>query len=521
MAIAATAFVGYNALSLFAEDGRPIQPLVERMNHVPGVKAVGIRMITPSGKLPTSRIDTAPTTANTIASLTLLPSETLPLETSMPSKREEVSLPPQLSLPAPSFPNATFPTTSIAPSEIKSPSGFINLTAPPRISDVNGGSPKGPVVMRITEGNDGKEDLPNQKTLDVSSPESNQVVTGPDLVDIRVVQPRSMGQPAKMPPFVFAKSGKKPDASSAQSTLPSEPSKVRIAITDSGDNKEHFQPIPNSRNVTQPRNRFPQLVKSKPTQIAHTVVLAQSTNLELQSTAEQPDEFFPPVQIDSSLVPHSVSSGSVIPKAETDKKFESVLAYIVPDTIASHTIETRDDPKLLAKHSSTSSTMDSIDTLRRSFDSSVPIQSQLETVEIECLAATTMNLAGNLVAIAVQDENVCKALHNERTISLIGNQPGTTLVQIWTKEAGKMPQVVRVNVAPPWGRTQTTRSDVNDIKQVIAKGFPRSNVKILNKEDGTIEVRGTTDSEESARRILELVRKLYLIPVKDRLTVSN
>ena len=319
-----------------------------------------------------------------------------------------------------------------------------------------------------------------------------------------------MGQPAKMPPFVYAKSN-----------LPSAPSKVRIAITDSDDNKENSKPIPNSRNVNQPTNRFPQLVKSKPAQITHTVVLAQSTDLELQSTAEQPNEFVPPVQIDSPLVRRSISSGSIIPKAETVKKLESVITHVVPDTIASHTIDARTEPQLFAKHTSKSSTMDSIDTLRRSFDSSVPAQSPLATVEIECLAATTMNLAGNLVAIAVQDENVCKALHNERTLSLVGNQSGTTLVQFWTTETGKMPQVVRVNVSQPWGRAQTTRSDVNDIKQVIAQGFPRSNVKILNKEDGTIELRGTADSEESARRILELVRKLYLVPVKDRLTVSN
>ncbi len=505
LAIAATVFVGYNALSLFAEDGRAIQPPVEKMNQVPGLKAVGIRMIAPSGKSPVSRIDTTPTTANTSDSLTVIPPETLALETSVQSTREEVALPPLLSLP-----KASLPTTSIAPSENKSPLGFINLAAPPGISNVNGESPKAPVVMRITESNNGKENLSDQNTADVSSPESSQILTGPDLVDIRMVQPRSIGQPAKMPPFVYAKSN-----------LPSAPSKVRIAITDSGDNKENSKPIPNSRNQIQPTNRFPQLVKSKPTQITHTVVLAQSTDLELQSTAEQPNEFVPPVQIDSSLVRRSISSGSIIPKAETVKKLESVITHVVPDTIASHTIDARTEPQLLAKHTSTSSTIDSIDTLRRSFDSSVPVQSPLATVEIECLAATTMNLAGNLVAIAVQDENVCKALHNERTISLVGNQSGTTLVQFWTTETGKMPQVVRVNVSQPWGRAQTTRSDVNDIKQVIAQGFPRSNVKILNNEDGTIEVRGTTESEESARRILELVRKLYLVPVKDRLTVSN
>lgn len=474
LAIAATAFVGYSALSLFAEDGRPIQPPVDKMNRVPGVKAVGIRMISPSAALPAARIDIAPTTANTGSSLILPPSQTIPLETSMPSTSEEVTpQPPFLSLPTPSLPT------------------------------------------------EGKDNLSSQKTPDGSSPESNQSVAGADLVDIRVVQPRSMGQPAKMPPFVFAKSSTKSDGSSAQSSLATEQPKVRIAITDSGVYKEISRPIPISRNVTQPKNRFPQLVKSKPTQITHTVVLAQSTNLELQPTMDPPNESVPPVQIDSSLVPHSIFSGLVSPNSETVKKLESRLTDAVADTFASHSIGARTEPQLLDKHTSTSSTIDSIDSMRRSFDSSLPNPSPIATVELECLTATTMNLAGNLLAIAVQNENVCKALHNERAISLVGNQSGTTLIQFWTTEPGSMPQVVRVNVSQPWGRAQSTRSDANDIKQVIALGFPRADVKILSNDDGTFEVRGTTDSEESARRILELVRKLYLVPVKDRLTVSN
>ena len=527
LAIAATAFAGYNALSLFAEDGRPIQPPVEKMSHVPGVKAVGIRMINPSGNLPTARIDTAPTIASASDSLTLPTSEVLLIKTPMPSTKGEVTLPPPfLSLPTPFLPTPSLPTTSIPTSENKSPSGFSNLAAPPRISDGCEKSPKGPLVVRITENNVSKDQLPNRNTRDGDSPEPNQIVASPDLVDIRVVQPRSMGQPAKMPPSVFEKSDFKSDATSAQSTLASAKSKVRIAMNDSGVKGSGVKgkvspPITNSLNETQPKNRFPQLVKSKPAQIAHTVVLVQSTDLDLHSAMDHADEFVPSVQSDSSLVPHSISSGFVSPNSKTGKKLETAITLAAPNTFALHTLGARNEPQLLANQKRTSSTIDSIESKRRSFDSNVPNQSPLATVELECLAATTMNLASNLMAIAVQDENVCKALYNERTMSLVGNQSGTTLVQFWTTESGSMPQVVRVNVSQQWGRAQATHSDVNDINKLIARGFPRSDVKILSKEDGTFEVRGTTESEESATRILELVRKLYLVPVKDRLTVSN
>jgi len=412
-------------------------------------------------------------------------------------------------------------TTGIVPNEKKSPSGFLNLSAPPRTSDVSEKSRKGPLVVRIAETDKGKDPLTNRNLSDVDSPESSQIVSGPDLIDIRVDQPRSMSQPAKIPPRVIEKIDSKSDTSSAPSTMATIQSKVRIAISDSSATGEFSPQTLETPIVTQLKSRFPQLVKSKPTQITHTVVLAQSTNLDLQSTTDQSDEFVPPVQIDSSLVPHAISSRSEGYHSTTDKPLESAIAQAVPGTFALHTLGASTEPQLLAKPISLSLPMDSIDKLRRSFDASTPIQSPLATVELVCLAATTMNLAGDLTAIAVQDENVCKALHNERTISLVGNQSGTTLVQFWTAESGGMPQVVRVNVSQQWGRAQARRSDVNDIRQVIAQGFPRSEVKIFGNEDGTFEVRGTTDSEESARRILELVRKIYLVPVKDRLSVSN
>jgi hypothetical protein len=47
LAIVATVFVGYNAVSLFAADDRPIQVPVTKLSTAPGVKAVGIRMINP------------------------------------------------------------------------------------------------------------------------------------------------------------------------------------------------------------------------------------------------------------------------------------------------------------------------------------------------------------------------------------------------------------------------------------------------------------------------------------------
>ena len=87
MAIAATAFVGYNAFTLFGED-RPVKPPVEKMSDVPGVKAVGIRMINPTGKLPKASMETTSARENTAALLPLPSSPMLPPALAIQSSTE-------------------------------------------------------------------------------------------------------------------------------------------------------------------------------------------------------------------------------------------------------------------------------------------------------------------------------------------------------------------------------------------------------------------------------------------------
>ena len=81
------------------------------------------------------------------------------------------------------------------------------------------------------------------------------------------------------------------------------------------------------------------------------------------------------------------------------------------------------------------------------------------------------------------------------------------------------PQVLRINVSQPWQTPNTNPGDLNEVKQALAQAFPRANLKLLKQEDGTLEVRGTTENEETARRVLEMVRKLCLVPVKDKVNV--
>lgn len=536
LAIVAAAFVGYSSRSLFgAEDQLSPLPIAKKM-ATPVVKAVGIRLINPNGNTLTAGTSSGPQ----LQSLPQPPSQAL---TTMPPNDPVPTLLPQSTANA--YPAALALTPSLPPapacqSKPSQPaSGFSLLPTPPRMSEVLTDSPKGKVVMKLGSGSEASSHFAN-------NPKPTQTMTVAESADIQVTPTRPLGQPAKMPPFLFEKSVQKVKAFNEESGSTSVQSAVRVSFAD--DNSQtstNATEDQKTNSPAQPKNRAPQLVKLKPTQLGHMVVLAQSTDLDVTTAIEQPEELVPKVEVDASLVPSSISKGLIGSSQEIggNSKSESIAKAIVSDTVEDAFISFV-PPQVPSSTNGTSNTermdvgtkndasgqsfqldapdvIEPIDKSRRSFDSRMTGQAPNATVELECLTAASMDLPGKLTALAVQDESVCKALQSGRSISLVGNQVGTTLVQIWTSELGDSPQVIRVNVAHSRGKVQATRNEFKDIKQVIAQGFPRADVNIISNEDGSIEVRGTTDSEESARRILELVRKLYLVPVKDKLAVTR
>jgi len=216
------------------------------------------------------------------------------------------------------------------------------------------------------------------------------------------------------------------------------------------------------------------------------------------------------------MVPQAIAM-SVVEKGKSVSKKKSGAQFAIKDAVSDPLFDFGPPAE-----KTVSSVVDlNTDDARRKFDTRTSSQSVAAVIELESLSATNIDLTGKLLGLAVQDESVCKVIQNDRMVSLVGNQIGTTLVQIWSADLGDKPQVIRVNVSQQKGRIQTGRDDVKNIKQVIAQNFPRAEVNIMNLDDGSIEVRGTTESEESAKRILELVRKVYLVPVKDKLMVSN
>lgn len=92
---------------------------------------------------------------------------------------------------------------------------------------------------------------------------------------------------------------------------------------------------------------------------------------------------------------------------------------------------------------------------------------------------------------------------------------------------GYLPAPLSAEPVPQWNWVEPLSDpspftrDVRDANRMVAQAFPNAMIDVIVNEDGTLVVRGTTDSEKSALRIVEFLRKNFLVPVKDEVSVSR
>lgn len=465
LAIGAIAFAGYGAISLFADDANAFEKTVTEMNKAPAIRSVGIRLI--SGSAAQRAASKEKLQANGSASKNvainkdepqntlLLPQPTLPVTNFMLPE-------PSSALRESSYtPSALLPQTTAPTPEMNLPpisaAGRLELPPPPPMAEILNQSTNGKVLVKLSSDN----------------PHSN--TAAPEIATVARVEP------------------------------------IRVSIGDSVKSEVPTYPSVASASIV--KNRLPEKVKPKSTQITHTVSLAQSTEINLPAPEHSLDEILtmPPstvVVVKEQLRPQSLG------RARTDSRSN---AKARPDGFVSLA------PPPLSEVGASTSEVKQIGgaTPPSKLDSRWANGSPAAIIELESQSAKAMDFPGGINAITIENEDVCRILHDAKTITLVGNQIGSTLVQILTNNAKETPMLVRVNVSPPWQKSNSKPTDVRDVKHAVAQAFPNANINVFGNADGTLEVRGTTDSEDSAKRILEIVRKLCLVPVKDKVTVSR
>ena len=137
----------------------------------------------------------------------------------------------------------------------------------------------------------------------------------------------------------------------------------------------------------------------------------------------------------------------------------------------------------------------------------------------------SLTLGGSVRGVRVGDKGVCQALASgPNQLKLIGTGIGTTHLVVWAQKNGENDEVVMRafeihvdEVVPSEGNSIESTTEL--LNQSIQKFFPRSQAKVQLVR-GELWVTGTCESQDSAEKIIRMVRKFCLIPVRDQLTVK-
>lgn len=156
-----------------------------------------------------------------------------------------------------------------------------------------------------------------------------------------------------------------------------------------------------------------------------------------------------------------------------------------------------------------------------------PKPGQLNTVvEFARRSVHKLDLTGSVERVSVDDDSICKALISETNeIMLLGVGQGSTKLKVWLVSGATVnqpPKVIDIIVHESWTTaTHASSISLSEATKTIADLFPSSKIAIKPLENGSLTVFGTVNSNEQAKQVAALVRKMFLVPVQDRIAVST
>ncbi|NND99933.1 MAG: hypothetical protein HKN47_21650 [Pirellulaceae bacterium] len=146
-------------------------------------------------------------------------------------------------------------------------------------------------------------------------------------------------------------------------------------------------------------------------------------------------------------------------------------------------------------------------------------------LQLNLTEVRSLTVGGDLQSIRVADPAVCKAVATgPRKVQLIGTSAGVTELFVLAdgKEPGAKPRgrAFEIHVNDPVQTSgQSLHKKCELLNASIREAFPACEVALLQR-DNELMVAGRCDSQSSAKKILRMVRKTCLVPVKDELIVQ-
>jgi hypothetical protein len=221
------------------------------------------------------------------------------------------------------------------------------------------------------------------------------------------------------------------------------------------------------------------------------------------------------------VVGRTVSSKSRDGKAllSTHKRYRAPVAVDAPPVAI-----TNSGPQLLAE--SPQMARDAVKLAKPVNVSQQPKQSksnELTKLHLTKAQVRSLTIGGMVRRVNVANKDVCQAIAaGPSQLKLIGTGNGVTRLVVWADTAGNSKTRARTFEVHVQDAVETTGGSVGDKTQMLNRSiynaFPLSNVSVQEYRDRLI-VSGDCDTEEEAKKIIRMVRKTCLIPVRDEIKV--
>jgi len=141
-----------------------------------------------------------------------------------------------------------------------------------------------------------------------------------------------------------------------------------------------------------------------------------------------------------------------------------------------------------------------------------------ERVLIESQDIRALQVNGTISRLHVVDSSVCQVVCNGNRLFIVADQTGETTIEV---NMGKLhkPIYIQVVVQRPWARSSSASVSLEQMQAIVTRLAPSAEVTVQPTEEGSLVVNGFVENNQQAKKVLEAIRKMVLVPVIDRLEI--
>jgi hypothetical protein len=141
-----------------------------------------------------------------------------------------------------------------------------------------------------------------------------------------------------------------------------------------------------------------------------------------------------------------------------------------------------------------------------------------ESVMLETQAIRAVQVPGTISRLHVVDSSVCQVVCNGNRLFIVADQPGQTIIEANMGKHQK-PLLMKVVVERPWARGKSASVNLDQMQAIVSHLAPTAEITVQPSDEGSLIVTGFAQSNQQAKKVLEAIRKMVLVPVVDQVEV--